>query len=172
MPIYRCFTDMSGGTTPKFSRYSESIFGQSGYPITDILLVLTFTDTDIWYFTKCQYIGNPICHQILQITSFCISYKISFSIHFQRQRLENIYTVFFKFQAQMIRLAVHTIYSSSVHLLPWRKPKCQVKTGDMDTWAELNQKSLQVGMDFGDMLDSTRHCKIQVISHTGDRARW
>ncbi len=33
------------------------IFDQSRLPITDILLVLSFTDTDNRYCRNCQYIG-------------------------------------------------------------------------------------------------------------------
>ena len=43
------------------------------YPITDILLVLAFTDTDNWYIWKShsatqlnRYIGKPICHPWIQ----------------------------------------------------------------------------------------------------------
>ncbi len=47
-----------GGKWPKYSRCLEPIFGQSRSSIADILLVLTFTDTDSRYFKKCQYIGS------------------------------------------------------------------------------------------------------------------
>ncbi len=52
--IYRRFTDRSGGgESAKFSRYLESLFGQTDY---DISLVLT--DTDNLYFKECRYIGS------------------------------------------------------------------------------------------------------------------
>ncbi len=44
-------------STFSLCRYA-GLFGQSRYPMTDILSVLTVTDTDNRYFTKCQYIGS------------------------------------------------------------------------------------------------------------------
>ena len=47
-----------GGKSPKYSRYLEPIFGQSWQPIANILLVLTFTDTDNRYLKMQLDVGN------------------------------------------------------------------------------------------------------------------